>query len=131
MKYLLLLYGDEAQWADATPEDLQKSMDGYVALDKEVNEAGVLVSGEGLEPSSAATTLRVRDGETMLTDGPFAETREQLGGFYLLDCRDLDEAVEWAKKIPAAYDGSIEIRPVMNYDEYGYEQADEADKARS
>jgi len=131
MKYLLLLYGDEAQWADATPEDLQKSMDGYVALDKEVNEAGVLVSGEGLEPSSAATTLRVRDGETMLTDGPFAETREQLGGFYLLECRDLDEAVAWAKKIPAAYDGSIEIRPVMNYDEYGYEQADEADKARS
>jgi hypothetical protein len=130
MKYLLLLYGDESQWADATPEDLQKSMDAYEALHKEVNEAGVFISGEGLEPSSAATTLKVRGGETVLTDGPFAETREQIGGFYLLDCRDLDEAVEWAKKIPAAYDGSIEIRPAMNYEAFGYEASDDAEKAR-
>jgi hypothetical protein len=130
MKYLFLLYGDESQWADATPEQLQSSMDAYVALDKEVNESGVLVSGEGLEPSGSATTVSLRDGEAVLTDGPFAETREQLGGFYVLDCRDLDDAVAWAKKIPALREGgSIEIRPVMNYEAYGYEPSNESEKA--
>jgi hypothetical protein len=132
MKYLFLLYGDESQWADATPQQIQSTMDAYVALDKEVNETGVHVSGEALEPSSSATTVTLRDGEAVLTDGPFAETREQIGGFYVLDCRDLDDAVAWAKKIPALSEGgSIEIRPVMNVEAYGYEPSQDAEKARS
>jgi hypothetical protein len=124
MKYLLLLYGDESQWADASPEDIQRSMDAYEAFGREIEQAGVFVAGEGLEATNAATTLRIRDGETSLTDGPFAETREQLGGFYLLDCKDRDEAVKWAAKIPQAYTGSIEIRPVMDYEAVGYEHPD-------
>jgi hypothetical protein len=121
MRYLLLLYGDESQWFDASPEDIQRDMEAYGAFGEEVTQSGAFISGEGLEASSAATTVRVRDGEAVLTDGPFAETREQLGGFYLLECRDLDEAVAWAKKIPAVYSGSIEIRPAMNYEAYGAE----------
>jgi hypothetical protein len=130
MKYLLLLYGDESQWADATPEDIQRDMESYGAFSEEVNQAGAFVAGEGLEATNAATTVRVRDGETVLTDGPFAETREQLGGFYLLECRDLDEAVRWASKIPSALNGSVEVRPVMDYEAYGYENPD-AEKARN
>jgi hypothetical protein len=130
MKFLLLLYGDESQWADATPEEISKMMEDYQAYDGEIQGAGVLVAGEGLEPSSAATTVRVRDGEPVLSDGPFAETREQLGGFYLLDCADLDEALRWASKLPAALDGSVEVRPVLNYETYGFETPD-AQQAQS
>jgi hypothetical protein len=120
MKYMLLLYGDESKWFDATPEDLQRSMEEYEAFGREVTEAGAWVAGEGLEATNAATTLRLRDGETVLSDGPFAETREQLGGFYVLECADLDEAVRWAAKVPAARaGGSIEIRPVIDYEAYG------------
>ena len=79
----------------------------------------MLVAGDGLYPTATATTVRVRDGERTVTDGPFAETKEQLGGFYVLDVKDLDEAIEWAAKIPGAQFGSIEIRPVMVYDEAG------------
>jgi hypothetical protein len=130
MRYLLLLYGDEGQWADASPEDIQRSMDAYGAFGREIKASGAFVAGEGLEATNAATTLRIRDGETSLTDGPFAETREQLGGFYLLECADLDEAVKWASKVPQAYTGSIEIRPVMNYEAYGHEHPD-AEQART
>jgi hypothetical protein len=91
----------------------------YGALTQEMQEKGVLVAGEGLYPTPTATTVRVRDGERSVTDGPFAETKEQLGGFYVLDCKDLDEAIEWAAKIPGAQFGSIEIRPVMVFDEAG------------
>jgi hypothetical protein len=130
MKFLLLLYGDESQWADATPEEISKMMEDYQAYDGEIQGAGVYVGGEALEPSSAATTVRVRDGEPVLSDGPFAETREQLGGFYLLDCADLDEALRWASKLPAALDGSVEVRPVLNYETYGFEHPD-AQQAQS
>jgi hypothetical protein len=81
----------------------------------------VMVGGEGLQPSATATTVRVRDGERMLTDGPFAETREQLGGYYLLDCPDLDAAIGWAAKIPGASSGAVEVRPVMDYEAAGAE----------
>jgi hypothetical protein len=131
MKYLLLLYGDESQWTEATPEDIQREMEAYTAYEKELTQAGALIAGEGLEATNAATTIRVRDGETMLTDGPFAETREQLGGFYLVECRDLDEAVKWASKLPAAGSGSVEIRPVMDYEAYGFEPQRDAEKATS
>jgi hypothetical protein len=83
----------------------------------------VLLGGEGLQPTSTATTVRVRDGEALTTDGPFAETREQLGGYYLLDCKDLDDAISWAAKIPGAADGSVEVRPVMDYEAMGHEAA--------
>jgi hypothetical protein len=121
MKYLLLLYGDESQWANATPDELQRSMGEYAKLGQELTDAGAFLSGEGLETTNAATTVRVRDGETIVSDGPFAETREQLGGYYLLECRDLDEAVRWASKVPDAFTGSVEIRPIMDYAAYGYE----------
>ena len=116
MKYLCTIYGEESQWSDATPEQMGAVMDAYNAFGDEARAAGVMAGGEGLEPTSSATTVRVRDGERVLSDGPFAETKEQLGGFYLLDCDSLDEAIEWAAKIPGAATGSVEVRPVMNYD---------------
>jgi hypothetical protein len=93
-----------------------RMMAAYDAFSREVKEAGAFVGGEGLQPTATATTVRVRDGERMLTDGPFAETREQLAGFYLLDCANLDEALGWAAKIPGAARGCVEVRPVMDYD---------------
>ena len=109
MRYLLLIYGDENQ----EPGDIQPWFD-YTA---ELQKAGVMQGGEALHPTSSATTVRIRNGETVATDGPFAETREQLGGFYMVDCKDLDEAIEWASKIPSADTGSIEIRPIMEFDQ--------------
>jgi hypothetical protein len=116
MKYLCTIYGDESQWTNATPEQISQVMEAYAAFGEEAGQAGVILAGEGLEPTSSATTVRVRDGERMLTDGPFAETKEQLGGFYLLDCANLDEAIDWAARIPGAASGSVEVRPVMNYE---------------
>jgi hypothetical protein len=123
MRYLLTIYGDESGWADATPEDAQQMMAAYGALSDAMREAGAILGGEGLQPSSTATTVKVRDGETITTDGPFAETREQLGGYYLLDCKDLDEAIGWAARIPGALTGSIEVRPVMEYEAAGGNEA--------
>src|SRR5918999_5613588 len=125
MKYMFLLYGDESRWAEVTPEELQEVMQAYEVFSREVTGAGAFVSGEPLEASSAATTVRVRDGEPVISDGPFAETREQLGGFYVLECRDLDEAVRWATKIPAVTEGSVEIRPVPDYGAMGEEQPED------
>jgi hypothetical protein len=119
MHYLLTIYADESGWDNATPEDAQRMMAAYGALGEEMKAAGVILGGEGLQPSSTATTVKVRDGETITTDGPFAETREQLGGYYLLDCKDLDEAIRWAAKIPDASRGSVEVRPVMDYEAMG------------
>ena len=119
MRYLLSIYGDESGFADVTPEQGAALMAAYNAFTEEVKASGAFVGGEGLKPTSTATTVRVRDGEPMLTDGPFAETREQLGGFYLLECADLDEAIRWAGKIPGAATGSVEVRPVMDYESQG------------
>ena len=116
MQYLLTIYVDEANFANATPEDGMKMMAAYDAVTEELKQAGVFLGGEGLQSTSTATTVRVRDGEPLLTDGPFAETREQLAGFYLIDCGDLDEAVRWAAKIPGAARGSVEVRPVIDYE---------------
>ena len=123
MRYLLTIYGDESGWNDITPEQSQQIMAAYGAFGQEAQAAGVLLGGEGLQPTSTATTVRVRGGETLTTDGPFAETREQLGGYYLLDCKDLDEAIGWAAKIPGAHDGSVEVRPIMDYEAMGREEA--------
>jgi len=112
MKYLLLMYASESQFPP--PEEIQADVPAWHDLLKETKEAGVLVSTNGVAPGSSATTVRIREGRTMLTDGPFAETHEQLGGYFLLDCKDLDEAIRWAEKIPTVKYGSIEIRPLWS-----------------
>jgi hypothetical protein len=119
MKYAFTIYIDESQREAASDEDRQATAQAYGVLTQEMGQKGVLLAGEGLYPTQTATTVRVRDGERSVTDGPFAETKEQLGGFYVLDCKDLDDAIEWAAKIPGAQQGSIEIRPVMVFDEAG------------
>ena len=119
MKYAFTIYGDESQRESASEEDAGRCGQAYGAVTQEMEEKGVFVAGDGLYPRATATTVRVRDGERDVTDGPFAETKEQLGGFYVLDVKDLDEAIEWAAKIPAAQFGSVEIRPVLVYDEAG------------
>jgi hypothetical protein len=123
MKYLLTIYADESRYASMTPEQSGALMEAYGRFGREAQDAGALLGGEGLQPTATATTVRVRDGETLLTDGPFAETREQLGGYYLLNCADLDEANRWAAKIPDAASGAVEVRPVMDYEAMGREEA--------
>jgi len=115
MRYLLLIYQDEVGHAQLSQEELAAEYEAYNAFGAETEKRGV-ESGFALMPTNTATTVRVRDGKTLTTDGPFAETKEQLGGFYLLNCKDLDEAIEVATKIPAVTDGSIEIRPVMEFE---------------
>jgi hypothetical protein len=117
MKYTCTIYGDESAQAGASAEDREAIMKAYMAFGQEAGDR--IVAGEGLQPTSTATTVRVRDGDRSVTDGPFAETKEQLGGFYVLECKDLDDAIEWAAKIPGAQHGSVEIRPVMVFDEAG------------
>ena len=124
MRYLLMIYGPE-DTAEVPPDVRQRVMDAYAGFGREVRERGVFQGGEALQPTATATTVRVRDRETVVTDGPFAETKEALGGFYLLDCRDLDEAIEFAAKIPGAQNGSIEIRPIMELPEDYAEKAGE------
>ncbi|HUG41248.1 MAG TPA: YciI family protein [Longimicrobiales bacterium] len=109
MRYMLLIYENE----NNEPGDLQRWFD----YTEEMGKAGVMNGGEALHPTSTATTVRVKNGEPVTTDGPFAETREQLGGYYIIDCKDLDEAIRWAAKMPNADRGSIEIRPVMEFDQ--------------
>lgn len=115
MKYMLLMYASEAETPKYTPEQYQAVAQAWYAVNQEAAAAGVLISNNGLSPVTDATTLRVRDDKTLITDGPFAETHEQLGGYYLLDCKDLDEALRWAAKIPIAKYGSIEVRPLNQW----------------
>src|SRR3954462_7528450 len=116
MKYLLTIYGDESRWQDMREDEGKAIMEAYGAFGGEAEKAGALLGGEGLQPTATATTVRVQDGERLTTDGPFAETKEQLGGFYLLECKDLDEAIDWAGKIPGAQHGSVGVRPEMDYE---------------
>jgi hypothetical protein len=116
MKYLAIIYNDESQYASATPEDIGAIFAAHGKFGEDSRNAGVFAGGEGLQGTNTATTVRVRDGERLLTDGPYAETKEQIGGYYVLDCKDLDDALNWASQIPEAKTGSIEVRPVMDYD---------------
>ena len=119
MRYIALIYGDEAtRPGQGTPES-QEIVKEYFSYGEDVVKAGVFKAGDALLPTQTATTVRVRDGKTLTTDGPFAETKEQLGGFYILDCKNLDEAIAWAAKIPDARRGtaSIEVRPLMEFPE--------------
>lgn len=113
MRYLCLLHVPEDAWAPGT-KGFEETVAENMAARKAIADAGVLVDCGPLQPTSTATTVRVRDGEALLTDGPYAELKEQLGGFYLLDCADLDEALRWAQTIPAARLGAVEVRPVMD-----------------
>jgi hypothetical protein len=113
MRYMLLIYDDENLLASMSPEERDRLFQSYGAYHAEVSQAGVFLSGDALQPTGSATTVRVRDEQTLTTDGPYAETKEQLGGFYMLECENLDEAIRWAAKIPSAALGSIEVRPVM------------------
>ena len=115
MKYALLIYGDEAMQAQSTEEQSAQVMAEYMEFTESINQAGVNLGGEALDSTGTATTVRVRDGETLTTDGPFAETREQLGGFYLIDVPDLDEAIAIAARLPGSKYGSVEVRPVWDW----------------
>jgi len=116
MKYLLSIYSDESRFEKATPEDMQATLDAYWEYERAVRGAGVHIAGEALQPSSTATVVRVRDDERALTDGPFAETKEQIGGFYLLECKDLDEALDWAARCPGSWHGSSEVRAIQEFE---------------
>jgi hypothetical protein len=116
MRYALLIYANEQDWASQTEEQAQAQFQDYMAFTKDVVDRGIMQSGEALQPTATATTVRVRGGETLSTDGPFAETKEQLGGFYVVECKDLDEAIEVATRIPDVRGGSIEVRPVLEMD---------------
>lgn len=115
MEYMILIYVDPASYADMTEEQGNQEMAEYFALGPSFRERAYQVTGEALHPVETATTVRLRDGKVMLTDGPFAETKEHLGGYYLIDCKDLDEAIEFAKSVPDVRRGSIEIRPVVDF----------------
>ncbi len=112
MRYALLICTDESALAAASPDETAEMMKAYDAFGAEMGPRGVLRGGERLRPTTDATTVRVSGGEVLVSDGPFAETKEQMGGFYLVDCNDLDEAIEIASKVPAARHGTVEVRPI-------------------
>lgn len=113
MRYMFLIYTDQTQERDMTDAELSDMYAAYRRFSEEARARGLMVDGDELQPVTTATTVRVRDSRTLSTDGPFAETKEQLGGYYILNCKDLDEAIEMAGKIPAATHGSIEVRPIV------------------
>ncbi len=119
VQYMLLIYGDQSRQGSMSEEEMGQIMQAYGAYTQELQDSGAMVAGDALQPIDTATTVRVRNDETLTTDGPFAETKEQLGGYYLVDVGSLDEALEWAAKIPGARHGSVEVRPVMVFDEDG------------
>ena len=116
MQYLLMIYQNEAESSKMDAAARQKRTAEYGAFTQSIIQSGSFKAGDGLQPTTTATTVRVREGKTLTTDGPFAETREQLAGYYLVEAKDLDTAVAIAARIPGAKIGSIEVRPVMVYD---------------
>jgi hypothetical protein len=112
MKYMLLVYSDEAARQTTSEAEMGQLIAAYMAYSEAVSKAGILVSSDRLRPATAATTVRVADGKTQVLNGPYAETREQLGGYYLIDVPDLDAALSWAARCPGASHGSIEVRPI-------------------
>lgn len=112
MKVMALIYADEAAWDGLSEQERAGVLERYVALAREAREADVMLGGDELAGTRAATTVRVRDGEVVVSDGPYAEVKEALGGYFLFECATLDEAVDWAARIPAAEHGAVEVRPV-------------------
>lgn len=115
MRYLCLIYDEEAKLGSMPKSEADAFMGEYFAFTEDVKARGQYVSGEALQPVSTATTVRVRNGSVVTTDGPFAETTEQLGGFYLIEARDLNEAIQVAARIPSARIGSVEVRPIVDF----------------
>lgn len=113
MQYLCLLYDNEAEAAKMSEADQAAELQEYMDVTQRLQSAGKMVAGNALQPVATATTVRVRAGQVLHTDGPFAETREQLGGYYVIEANNLDEALEWARQIPAARSGSVEVRPIL------------------
>jgi len=113
VEYLALVYGSEDTWGQLSEEQRDAAYEGYLAVSRDATAAGALVDASELESTGAATSVRVRNGESLVTDGPYAEVKESLGGYYLFSCDTLEDAIDWAAKIPAAWTGgAIEIRPV-------------------
>ena len=119
MQYILLIYDDEATWGQMSDEERGKVMQEYFAYTQDLRNTGQFVAGDALQPTQTAKTVRSQGGERVVTDGPFAETKEQLGGYYIVDVETEDDALAWAAKIPSARFGKIEVRPVMVYDREG------------
>jgi hypothetical protein len=117
MQYLALIHSDEEAWSDLSEQEVKDVMEGYYAFSREGAEAGVVQGGSELAPSTTATTVRIRNDETLVTDGPFVELKEALGGYFVLECETIDEACTWAAKIPGAKHGAIEVRPIHVDDE--------------
>ena len=115
MQYLLMIYQNEADYAKIDAATGKKMLEEYGAFTQSIIQSGNFKAGDRLRPVDTATTVRIRDGKTLITDGPFAETREQLGGYYLIEAKDLDAALAIAAKIPGARYGSIEVRPIWVY----------------
>ena len=113
MKYLLLIYENEGNWAGLSEAEQGQIFQEYMTYTGDIHKSGNYLGGEALQPIATATSVRVRDDKTLSTDGPFAETREQLGGYYLVEAQDLDEAIALAARIPAARTGTVEVRPIM------------------
>jgi hypothetical protein len=116
MKYLLAIFGEEPEQGEMSPEEMAAMMEPWSKFGEELVSSGAYIAGEGLQPSATAISIHNQvGGEQIVSDGPFAETKEQLGGFYLLDCSSLNEAREWAKKVPMGEGSTIEVRPVMDF----------------
>ena len=117
MEYLLAIYGDEKAQASASPAEMEAVMGAWFQYDDQIRKAVKVIGGNALQPTSTATTVRGKDGQVITSDGPFAETKEQLGGYYLIDAKDLDEALEWAAKMPnIPSGGTVEVRPIQVFD---------------
>ena len=120
MRYMLLIYSSERAEAEANPAEMQAIMQGHQAVMEGTMKAGIFRAADPLHPTPTATTIRVQNGKPIVSDGPFAETKEQLGGYYILDCKDLGEAIHWASQIPTGCKGapgSVEIRPILEIDQ--------------
>jgi hypothetical protein len=115
MRYLCLIYENEKQWESLPPAESESIMNEYFAFTEDIRKNGKMVAGEALQPTVTATTVRVRNGKVSTTDGPFVETKEQLGGFYLIEAKDLNEAIQIASRIPSARFGGVEVRPVIDF----------------
>jgi len=112
MQYMALIYADENSWSSLSEDERSQVVGRYQALAEEARAAGVMVGGDELGPTRDATTVRVREGQTLVVDGPYAEAKEALGGYFLLECDTMDEALDWAARIPAVEHGAVEVRPV-------------------
>ncbi len=119
MKYMVLIFGEDLTDAEAYQQDMQSVMAAYMAYGEILRKGNHEVSSEALQPSNTATTIRVRNGKTVMTDGPFVESKEQVGGFYLIEAKDLDEALKLAALCPGAMDGAVEVRPCVDFSQMG------------